>query len=130
MSEQLGTIELRVVPVHPQMRSDKFKPDAFAGVSRVHERSKKAGAHCVACVPSLNPRLLSPANHFRNYWQVGTGSTATPRTAQPFPPHGEGACPGQARSAVCDVQVPVSACRCVLSKASSRRRSRLNEMGV
>ncbi|TFK92352.1 DUF1769-domain-containing protein [Polyporus arcularius HHB13444] len=46
-SEQLGTIELRVVHIHPHVRSAPFKPATFAGVSRVHERSKKAGAHCV-----------------------------------------------------------------------------------
>ncbi|KAI0697504.1 hypothetical protein C8T65DRAFT_662103 [Cerioporus squamosus] len=52
-SDQLGTIELRVVHVHANVRSKNFKPDTFAGVSRVHERSKKAGAHCVALGPAL-----------------------------------------------------------------------------
>ncbi|KAI0716743.1 hypothetical protein C8Q76DRAFT_416341 [Earliella scabrosa] len=48
VSEKLGTIELKVVHVRPQVRTAKFKPQAFTGVSSVHERSKKAGAHCVA----------------------------------------------------------------------------------
>lgn len=61
--EQLGTIELRVVHIHPHVRSAPFKPATFAGVSRVHERSKKAGAHCVTYVslPSVpHPSLFPP----------------------------------------------------------------------
>ena len=45
--EQLGTIELRVVHIRPDMRADRFRAGTFDGVSRVHERSKKAGAHSV-----------------------------------------------------------------------------------
>ncbi|KAI0760369.1 hypothetical protein C8Q74DRAFT_222833 [Fomes fomentarius] len=47
-SENLGTIELRVVHVRPDFREVGFKPKEFSGVSSVHEQSKKAGAHCVA----------------------------------------------------------------------------------
>ncbi|OJT14873.1 hypothetical protein TRAPUB_8564 [Trametes pubescens] len=45
--DSLGTIELRVYHVHPETRSKPFRPSTFAGVGSVHERSKKAGAHCV-----------------------------------------------------------------------------------
>ncbi|RPD75700.1 hypothetical protein L226DRAFT_507615 [Lentinus tigrinus ALCF2SS1-7] len=47
-SDQLGVIELRVTHVRPDVRPDTFRVSTFDGVSRVHERSKKAGAHCVA----------------------------------------------------------------------------------
>ena len=46
--DALGTIALRVVPVQPITRKAAFRPASFAGVGAVHERSKKAGAHCVS----------------------------------------------------------------------------------
>lgn len=48
--EKLGTIELRVFHIREQTgRERPFRPRAFTGVGTVHERSKKAGAHCVTC---------------------------------------------------------------------------------
>ena len=46
--DALGTISLRVVPVQAVAKKAKFRPTSFAGVGAVHERSKKAGAHCVS----------------------------------------------------------------------------------
>ncbi|KAI0763443.1 hypothetical protein BD413DRAFT_616321 [Trametes elegans] len=45
--EKLGTIEVRVVRIHPTTARIGFTPAPFAGVGAVHERSKKLGAHCV-----------------------------------------------------------------------------------
>ncbi|KAH9852267.1 hypothetical protein C2E23DRAFT_192821 [Lenzites betulinus] len=46
--EKLGTIELRVFHIRAETgRERPFRPRAFTGVGTVHERSKKAGAHCV-----------------------------------------------------------------------------------
>ncbi|KAM5537627.1 hypothetical protein V8D89_008705 [Ganoderma adspersum] len=47
-AEKLGSIELHVVYVHPHAQTAAFRPARFAGTAPVHERSKKAGAHCVA----------------------------------------------------------------------------------
>nr|VWO95335.1 AAA_12 domain-containing protein [Ganoderma boninense] len=47
-AEKLGLIELHVVYVHPYAEKAAFRPARFAGTASVHERSKKAGAHCVA----------------------------------------------------------------------------------
>ena len=44
----MGSIELRVVPVHKYAETAAFRPHGFAGTAPVHERSKKVGAHCVA----------------------------------------------------------------------------------
>ncbi|KAI0828667.1 hypothetical protein BC628DRAFT_1417656 [Trametes gibbosa] len=46
--DALGTIELRIFHIRPDAGPSKpFRPHAFAGVGAVHERSKKAGVHCV-----------------------------------------------------------------------------------
>ncbi|EJF59728.1 hypothetical protein DICSQDRAFT_128064 [Dichomitus squalens LYAD-421 SS1] len=45
--DKLGSIELHVVHVHPHVIQTAFRPAGFAGTGPVHERSKKAGAHCV-----------------------------------------------------------------------------------
>ena len=45
--DKLGSIELHVVHVHSQITRLAFKPKRFSGTGPVHERSKKAGAHCV-----------------------------------------------------------------------------------
>ncbi|KAI1794488.1 hypothetical protein LXA43DRAFT_143506 [Ganoderma leucocontextum] len=47
-TEKLGSIEFHVVHVHQDARESAFRPARFAGTGLVHERSKKAGAHCVA----------------------------------------------------------------------------------
>ncbi|PIL23306.1 hypothetical protein GSI_14617 [Ganoderma sinense ZZ0214-1] len=47
-ADKLGSIELHVVHVYPYMKTTAFRPAHFAGTAPVHERSKKAGAHCVA----------------------------------------------------------------------------------
>ena len=46
--DALGTISLRVVLVQAVAKKARFRPTSFAGVGAVHERSKKAGAHCVS----------------------------------------------------------------------------------
>lgn len=51
--DTLGTIELRVFHIHAETRSKPFRPSAFDGVGAVHERSKKAGAHCVSYVACI-----------------------------------------------------------------------------
>ncbi|KAI0327537.1 hypothetical protein GY45DRAFT_1308407 [Cubamyces sp. BRFM 1775] len=45
--EKLGTIEVSVTRVHPDLPQAAFRPQAYRGVGAVHERSKKLGAHCV-----------------------------------------------------------------------------------
>ncbi|KAI9065274.1 hypothetical protein FKP32DRAFT_511700 [Trametes sanguinea] len=45
--EKVGTIEVRVVHIHPQPQVVPFTATHYAGVGPVHERSKKLGAHCV-----------------------------------------------------------------------------------
>ncbi|OSC98095.1 hypothetical protein PYCCODRAFT_1031014 [Trametes coccinea BRFM310] len=45
--EKVGTIEVRIMRIHPHTASVPFTPSDHAGVGPVHERSKKLGAHCV-----------------------------------------------------------------------------------
>ncbi|KAI9065273.1 hypothetical protein FKP32DRAFT_1590758 [Trametes sanguinea] len=45
--EKVGTIEVRVVRIHPQTSPVPFKPRPLKSVGPVHERTKKLGAHCV-----------------------------------------------------------------------------------
>ncbi|KAL1949005.1 hypothetical protein VTO73DRAFT_10811 [Trametes versicolor] len=60
--DTLGTIELRVFHIHAETRSKPFRPSAFDGVGAVHERSKKAGAHCVSLGDTVDdPGLPSRA---------------------------------------------------------------------
>ncbi|KAL7277241.1 hypothetical protein ACG7TL_009094 [Trametes sanguinea] len=51
--EKVGTIEVRIMRIHPHTASVPFTPSDHAGVGPVHERSKKLGAHCVTCVRPL-----------------------------------------------------------------------------
>ncbi|KAI0352066.1 hypothetical protein OH77DRAFT_1428842 [Trametes cingulata] len=68
--ENIGTIEVRVIPVHVRDKHVPFKPSIFAGIGPwvVSERSKRVGVHCVRLgnatkgrcqqreITALNPR--------------------------------------------------------------------------
>ncbi|KAI0350470.1 hypothetical protein OH77DRAFT_1430938 [Trametes cingulata] len=68
--EKVGSIEVRVIPVHVRDGRVPFKPSPFAVLGPwavpVSERSKKAGAHCVklgrAVKSKCEQRGISPIN--------------------------------------------------------------------
>ncbi|KAI0355969.1 hypothetical protein OH77DRAFT_1503904 [Trametes cingulata] len=78
--EKVGTIEIHAVRVHEGQqsgRTEPFKPDKFAPVGAVHERSKKLGAHFVTLGEAVPCRPYSAKRHHSTPLDRREGSYAT-----------------------------------------------------